>query len=112
MSDDELLERQRVYNWCRTAIFGPDFRDPTATTDEQLIACLEVFAVSGGGHQRSWEDFRNELTRREREREGQRVAEQSAALIRQTEGLVWLTKVLSALTGGLFVLELLRIAGA
>jgi hypothetical protein len=44
------------------------------------------------------------LTRREREREGQRLADQTAALIR-------LTQVLAGLTVALVVLEVLRIAG-
>jgi hypothetical protein len=72
--------------------------------EEDLIRCIDAFVHTGGGHTRGLADFRNELSRREREHEGQRLADQTAALIS-------LTKVLAALTLVLVVLEVLRIAG-
>jgi hypothetical protein len=71
-----------------------------------------------GGHGRGVADYRNELTRRETERQNQRLEELTETLVvltqrlhRLTRWVVILTVVVAALTGGLFVLEVLRVAG-
>jgi CHASE3 domain sensor protein len=97
--DDAAAQQER--NRCHSEITEQAFR---TMSDEDLNRCIDAFAHTGGGHSRGIADFRNELTRREREREGQRLADQTTALLRLTRVLAWLT-------AGLFVLEVLRIAG-
>jgi hypothetical protein len=87
------------------ATWGVTLAQLRALPDAELVTRYDLLmARDVGAGALGPVDYLTELTRREREREGQRLADQTAALIR-------LTWVLAGLTLALVVLEVLRIAG-
>jgi hypothetical protein len=89
-----------------------------AMPEGDLVRCLDAMAHTGGGPHHELADYRNELTRRETIRQNQRLEALTETLVvltqrlhRLTRWVAILTVVVAVLTGGLFVLEVLRVAG-
>ena len=66
--------------------------------EDDLIHCLDAMAHTGGGPHHEVSDYRNELTRRETERQNQRLEV-------LTRRLYWLTVWIVILTALLFGIE-------
>jgi len=99
MNDDQRAMTET--NRCRYQMSEQEFR---RLTDDHLIRCLDAMAHTGGGPHHEVSDYRNELTRRETERQNQRLE----VLTRRLYGLtVWIV-ILTALLFGIEAFHLVR----